>query len=143
MTETITYDGSEEVTGELTPDEQESLEIGEKMDQEQNQLLAGKYKSAEELEKAYGELEKKLGEVEETQYTEESEETEESDNNFLEKLWDEANSEYSDETLQELSNMDPSDLAQMHLDYRKANQPEQIDEQTVSKLKEVAGGEQQ
>ncbi len=142
MTETITYDGSEEATGELTAEEQDSLAIGEQMEQEQEQLLAGKYKTAEELEKAYGELEKKLGETEESNEVE-SEEQSEVDGNFLDKLWDEANTEYSDETLQELSNMDPSDLAQMHLEYRNANQTPQLDDQTVGQLKQVVGGDQE
>ncbi len=65
MAETMTYDpGTDTVTTEnsLTPDEQESLEVGEALQQEQEGLLAGKYKTAEELEKAYGELERKLGE---------------------------------------------------------------------------------
>ncbi|MCP4798836.1 MAG: hypothetical protein GY893_02705, partial [bacterium] len=65
------------------------------------------------------------------------------DVNFLDKLWDEGNTEYSQETLEELSNMDPSDLAQMHLDYRNANQSQQLDDQTVGQLKNVAGGEQE
>tara|TARA_R100001463_G_scaffold24570_1_gene58509 strand:- start:58 stop:786 length:729 start_codon:yes stop_codon:yes gene_type:complete len=142
MTETITYDGSEEVTGELTAEEQDSLAVGEQMAEEQEQLLAGKYKTAEELEKAYGELEKKLGETEESNDVE-YEEQSEVDGNFLDKLWDEANTEYSDETLQELSNMDPSDIAQMHLEYRNANQTPQLDEQTVGQLKQVVGGDQE
>ena len=61
----MTYDpGTDTVTTEdsLTPDEQESLKVGEEMESQQDQLLAGKYKTAEELEKAYGELQKKLGE---------------------------------------------------------------------------------
>ncbi len=65
MSETLTYDpGTDTVTvGEnLTPDEQESLQVGEALENQQEQLLAGKYKTAEELEKAYGELERKLGE---------------------------------------------------------------------------------
>ena len=45
----------------LTPDEQDSLQLGEQMAADQEQLLAGKYKNAEELEKAYVELQKKLG----------------------------------------------------------------------------------
>ena len=59
------YDpGTDSVTmgDSLTPDEQDSLQVGEALEQEQNNLLAGKYKTAEELEKAYGELERKLGE---------------------------------------------------------------------------------
>ena len=51
-----------ETTENLTPDEQDSLAVGEEMVNQQEQLLAGKYKNAEELEKAYGELERKLGE---------------------------------------------------------------------------------
>ena len=65
MAETMTYDpGTDTVTTEnsLTPDEQDSLQVGEALEQEQSNLLAGKYKTAEELEKAYGELERKLGE---------------------------------------------------------------------------------
>ena len=64
MAETLTYDpGSDTVTSEdnLTPDEQESMKIGEELAEQQQQLLAGKYKNAEELEKAYVELQKKLG----------------------------------------------------------------------------------
>ena len=38
--------------GNLTPEEQDSLAIGEKMVAEQEQLLACKKKNAEELEKA-------------------------------------------------------------------------------------------
>ena len=60
----MTYDaGTDSITTEenLTPDEQESLKVGEAMEAEQEQLLAGKYKNAEDLEKAYVELQKKLG----------------------------------------------------------------------------------
>ena len=56
---------TETLTDNLTPDEQDSLAVGEKIVQDQEQLLAGKYKSAEELEKAYKELESKLGHKEE------------------------------------------------------------------------------
>ena len=43
-------------------EEADSLRIGEELQAEQQQLLAGKYKDAEELEKAYLELQGKLGE---------------------------------------------------------------------------------
>jgi len=64
MAETMTYDpGTDTVTteGNLTPDEQDSLQVGEAMQEQQEQLLAGKYKDAADLEKAYIELQKKLG----------------------------------------------------------------------------------
>ena len=63
MAETLTVDttpDTETAVEALTPDEQESLAVGEKMVEQQEQLLAGKYKDAEALEKAYSELQKKL-----------------------------------------------------------------------------------
>ena len=53
---------TETVTDNLTPEEQDSLAVGEKLQAEQETLLAGKYKDAAELEKAYVELQSKLGE---------------------------------------------------------------------------------
>ena len=61
---TFTVDTSvqtETMTDNLTPEEQDSLAVGEKIAAEQDTLLAGKYKTAEDLEKAYKELESKLG----------------------------------------------------------------------------------
>ena len=60
---TFTVDTSvqtETMTDNLTPEEQDSLAVGEKIAAEQDTLLAGKYKTAEDLEKAYKELESKL-----------------------------------------------------------------------------------
>ena len=48
-------------TLELTPEEQESLAIGEQMAQNEAAMLAGKFENAEQLEKAYLELQSKLG----------------------------------------------------------------------------------
>ena len=56
MAETLTVDTTpqtETLTDNLTPDEQDSLAVGEKIVEDQEQLLAGKYKDAAELEKAY------------------------------------------------------------------------------------------
>ena len=149
MAETLTVDTTPdtETLGEaLTSDEQESLEIGEKMVAEQELLLAGKYKNAEDLEKAYIELRNKLGKPkEEEEATEEpeaeKEETKETDSDFLNRLWDESQTEFTDETMKELSSMDPKDLANMHLEYRSKTQQPQISDQQVKQLKDVAGGE--
>ena len=65
MADTLTYQNDNDpATAEdnLTPEEQESLKVGEELQEQQEQLLAGKYKDAEELEKAYVELQKKIGE---------------------------------------------------------------------------------
>ena len=67
-TQTLSYQPevqTETMPDNLTPEEQENLAVGEKLQGDQEQLLAGKYKSAEELEKAYVELQKKLGESKE------------------------------------------------------------------------------
>ena len=68
MSETLSYEPevqTETMPDNLTPEEQENLAVGEKLQADQEQLLAGKYKDAQELEKAYVELQKKLGEKEE------------------------------------------------------------------------------
>lgn len=60
MAETLTVN-TEDTSPELTSEEQDSLQVGEQMAKDQGELLAGKYKNAEDLEKAYIELQKKLG----------------------------------------------------------------------------------
>ena len=62
-TQTYTYDTSDDPVAieQAEQRDAETLELGEKMMAEQENLLAGKYKNAEELETAYKELEKKLG----------------------------------------------------------------------------------
>ena len=75
---TLTYDPTPADQPEFSEEELDSLQRGEEMQGEEQQLLAGKYKDAEELEKAYIELQKKLGAGEEPESTEEeSEEVEE------------------------------------------------------------------
>ena len=148
MAETVTTVDTSPDTEVLTPEEQDSLEVGEALVAEQENLLAGKYKDARELEKAYIELQGKLGEQKEEKEEptqeleiEKEEETEEPDVNFLDRLWDEAQNEFTDETIQELKGMNPQDLAKMHLDYRSKTQQPQITDAQVKQLKDVVGGE--
>ena len=65
MAETIRYDTSDDPVAAqaIAEKEAESLKIGEDLMAKQNKMLAGKYKSTEELETAYIELQKKLGET--------------------------------------------------------------------------------
>ena len=53
MAETLTMEPNIERTSieNLSEDEQNSLEVGENLQEAQDNLLAGKYKNAEELEK--------------------------------------------------------------------------------------------
>ena len=81
MTEKLTYDPTPADAPEFTEDEQNSLEVAERLGEEENELLAGKYRNAEELEQAYIELQKKLGSNEEEgeeiiEYNKENEEEE-------------------------------------------------------------------
>ena len=168
MAETLTYENTQEVTtvDNLNAEEQESLKVGEAMQEAEDNLLAGKYKDAQELEKAYVELQKKLGEgsqaggdteqttdevQEDAQDTENKDETKEDspDVSFLDTLYEEATSgkDYSKETIDKLSNMSTQEIAQMHLDWVSNNQskfipkPADFTEQNVTELKNVVGGE--
>ena len=51
MAETLTYENTPETTtiDNLNADEQDSLQVGEAMQEAQDNLLAGKYKNAQEL----------------------------------------------------------------------------------------------
>ena len=132
MAETNTYTvdttvPTETLTDNLTSDEQDSLAVGEKIVEGQEQLLAGKYKDAQELEKAYVELQKKLGsndepqeDVEQTAATEETQETSLSDGA---SLITSANDEYyanegklSEETLDKFSSMSSKELVEAYLE---------------------------
>ena len=78
MADTLTIKQDDQSTDveNLTTEEQDSLQVGEKMAEQQEQLLAGKYKNAEDLEKAYVELQKKLGDKDEKEDTEAAKEEE-------------------------------------------------------------------
>jgi hypothetical protein len=152
---TLTYDPTEFQEGELSADEQESLQIGETLEQEQQQLLAGKFKDAEDLEQAYIELQKKLGDPNQRNQQPEEEQPqdeveppqEEVDIDFLDQLWQESLDEYSDDTLNKLQEMDPTDLAQMYLEYRakvENQEPVQtLQEADVEQLQAIVGGQEQ
>ena len=81
MAETLTMEPNVEKTSieNLSEDEQNSLEVGEKMQEAQDNLLAGKYKNAEELEKGYLELQQKLSNKEEAPAEEQAEPTEQAE----------------------------------------------------------------
>jgi len=152
--QTLTYNADvEQVTTaeNLNESEQESLEIGEQMVADQDTLLAGKYKDTPELEAAYKELEKKLGEKsseettdEEVVEEEEVEDVEPIEDNILDQLWQERNDGFSDETLAALAKKRPGELAKMYLEYRNnaaPPEPQGLNDQQVNQLKEQVGGE--
>jgi len=149
---TLTYDPTETQEGELTEDEKDSLAVGEKLAEQEQELLAGKFKDAEELEKGYIELQKKLGEPkeetsEEKPEAKETKEDEKVDTSFLDTLWDEATKDnFSKDTLDKLSNMDSKEIAQMYLQSR-AQQPEsaaaELTQENVTALQGIPGGKEE
>jgi hypothetical protein len=162
MAETLTVNDTPQQEG-LTSEEQDSLQVGEKIVEEQGELLAGKYKNAEDLEKAYVELQKKLGDKEDAVSQEGREETEEvkeeSEEPKAEKseavsLLESANEEYfandnklSPETLEKFSEMSSQDLVQAYMEMQKNAPPAQsevdVTNQEINKIQNSVGGEAQ
>ena len=153
---TFTVTDQQPETEILTEEEQDSLAVGEKIVTEQEGLLAGKYKSAEELEKAYKELESKLGDKPEQAEPEtetEPEPTTLSDNaNVITSASDEYyanNGKLSPETLQKFSSMSSQDLVNAYLEVTKspdwqAQPPSEvadISDAQINQVKNSAGGE--
>ena len=139
---------------DLSTEEKDSLLIGEDMERQQETKLAGKYENAQELEKAYNELERKLGEKSEP-VSEESESENEPDEeesndyepNILDALWEEGtNDSLSEETFEELKNMDPVDVAKMAMEQRNrmqgAPQSRDFTDQDVDQIQGLVGGEE-
>ena len=173
MAETLTYDaGTDTVTdgdgNNLTPAEQESLAVGEELVAQQEGLLAGKYKDAAELEKAYVELQSKLGEknnkdsgevgatkdskeVESEETTEETEETPQTSpaaeliTSASEEF--ESKGELTAETIEKFSAMNSKDLVNAYVELQK-NAPDQaepvsdLSDASVNEVKNSVGGEE-
>ena len=149
---TLTYDPTEAQDGEFSPEELDSLQVGEALEEQNQQLLAGKFRDAEDLEQAYLELQRKLGNREEEPQQvqpqeQQQQEVEPVDASFLDALWNESLTEYTDETLSKLEQMSAADVAQMYLEFRSqvqdSPQAEELSADDVSSLQGIVGGEQQ
>jgi len=161
MAETFTSDNTTE-TEVLTEEEQNSLEVGEKLVAEQEGLLAGKYKDAKDLEAAYLSLQKKLGQEEEVDYEssdegyeeEEGADEEVSENAPAISLINEASDEYyandgalSEETISRFSEMSSQDLVNAYVEMYQNGQVNQtsqgveMSEAQVNSVMNAAGGE--
>lgn len=157
MAEIMTYDSTNDsvVMESIQSDEAESLAIGEAMMNQQEEMLAGKYKNAQELEKAYIELQKKLGEqgTEEpaAETTAEEPEAPQADE-AVDFLW-EVNDEYeksggklSDETMEKFSQMNSKELVEAFFRYQdtveKAEAPQgvELSESEISQVQDYVGG---
>ena len=159
MAEILSYDpaGDPEVVGAMEADQAESLAIGEEMINQANARLAGKYKDAQELEKAYIELEKKLGsrdgegEAPEPQAEKQQQEPSEYSSQIeaISKAAEEFNSkgELSAETLAEFEKMSSKELIQAYFEYEQglpamdAPQAAELTQADINTIQNSVGGE--
>ena len=160
-TNTFTVDTApqtETMTDNLTADEQDSLAVGEKIVEQQEELLAGKYKDAKELEKAYVELQKKLGDKDTKTETASTEEQPEDTPKMSEgaTLITDASKEYfdngnklSEETLAKFSSLSSQDLLKAYMEVQsnpefqqQATPAAEITTSQINQIKNSAGGEQ-
>ena len=161
MSETLSYQPettTETNLDQLTPEEQDSLKVGEGMQEAQDSLLAGKYKSAEDLEKAYIELQKKLGENGEEEVQQESadEEPEETTLSDGASLITSANDEFyandgklSEETLEKFSSMSSKELVEAYLEVQgtpefqaQSSDTADLSDAEINQVKNSVGGDQ-
>ena len=162
MSETLSYQPetqTETNLDQLTAEEQDSMKVGEALEQQQETLLAGKYKNAEELEKAYVELQKKLGDnkEEETETASAEEKTEEKPQlSEGANLITSASEEYfangnklSPETMAKFSSLSSQDLIKAYMEVsqnpefqqQQAAPPAEITPSQINQIKNSAGGE--
>ena len=156
---TLTYDPTPADQPEFSEEELDSLQRGEEMQESEQQLLAGKYQNAEELEKAYIELQKKLGGGEEEDGTPSSVEEEETVEEEVEVSAGEVlitdasvefaeSGELSPETMEKFGSMSSQELVEAYMQHRANNPQEEaapvadLSESQVNYIKNQAGGEE-
>ena len=150
MAETLTMESNVEKTSveNLSAEEQDSLKVGEQMQEAQDNLLAGKYKNAEELEKGYLELQQKLSSNQPAEEAQPEQTEEFAEPTILDRIWEESTKqeEFSPELTEEISKMSSTELANMYLDYRQANEGAEpardFSKEEIQQLQGVVGGEQ-
>jgi len=156
MTETLNYDPSDPDAPEFSEDEQDSLEVAEKLGQEEAELYAGKFENAEELENAYLELQRKLGsddddEVEDTTLDEDEVEYDDATIAGIESIQD-ASEEYyanegqlSEDTMEKFAQMDSRDLVNAFVAIQENTDPDaqypDISDSDLSTVYNSVGGE--
>ena len=164
---TTTFDVTEGPSDEQKAAEAQALEIGEKIAQEEAEqrdarweknesedLIGGKFKTQEDLLKAYQELERQRSEAKEeveSEDVEESTETEEPEEAptheaFSKAAEEYANGELSEETIDALSEMDSKDLIREYVKFYTQNQ-QQVQAQATSEadakaIYDSVGGEE-
>jgi len=157
MTEKLTYDPTPADAPEFTADEQDSIAVAEKLGEQESELLAGKYESAEQLEEAYLELQRKLGsdddDVEDTTLDEDEVEYDDNVVAGIETI-QEASDEYyanegqlSEETMEKFGEMSSKDLVEAYMAIQENSDPEanypDISDSDLNSVYNSVGGEDQ
>jgi len=149
MANEITLNPYEQVEGELSAEELDSLEVGERLAEQEQQLLAGKYKSAEELERGYLELQKRLSGKEESEVEAEEEPQEEAPTdeedggNLYETIMESYRTgEWDPEVVNAVENMNPVDVANMFLQNQQTQQQStpQATASDIEQIQQAVGG---
>ncbi len=157
MTETLTYNPAEANQPELSSDEQNSLEVAERLGQQESELYAGKFENAEELENAYLELQRKMGsgdtdEDTEEAYLDEDEYYDEATSAGIELIQDASDEYYANEgqlspdTIEQFKEMSSSDLVNAYIAIQE-NNPNQggyspdLTDAEMNQVYNSAGGE--
>ena len=158
MTEKLTYDSTPADAPEFTEEEQDSLRVADELGEKENELLAGKYQNAEELEEAYLNLQKKLGSQDED---DEVEDTTLNEDEYPEEvvegvdLIQTASEEYfenegalSEETMERFKEMSSSELVEAYMAIRDRNPDidgggysEDLSDAEMNQVYNSAGGE--
>ena len=131
MTEKLTYDPTPADAPEFSEEEQDSLRVAEELGQQESELYAGKYQSAEELEEAYINLQKKLGssddndEVEDTTLDEDEYPEDVADGVDLittaSEEYFENDGQISEETMERFTEMSSSELVEAYMAIKDRN----------------------
>lgn len=147
MANEITLNPYQTVEGELSAEEQDSLEIGERLAQEESKLLAGKYSSAEELERGYLELQKRLGDPNQEQRQEPIEEEEQQEEeqpeegNLYEQIMESfKKGEWDQDLVQQVEGMNPVDVVNLFLENQQQQQAPQATPQDIEQIQNSIGG---
>ena len=130
MTETLNYDPTPADQPEYSPDEQNSLEVAERLGKQESELYAGKFENAEELENAYLNLQKKLGggdDDTDEAYLDEDEYYDEGTSAGIELIQGASEEYYANEgqlsadTMEEFKNMSSNDLVNAYIAIQQNN----------------------
>ena len=130
MTEKLTYDPTPADAPEFSEEEQDSLRVAEELGQQESELYAGKYQSAEELEEAYINLQKKLGTSDDDDVEDTTLDEDEYPDEVVEgvDLIQTASEEYfendgqlSAETMERFTEMSSSELVEAYMAIRERN----------------------